>query len=158
MTTRLMIVALVALTTLPALAQQEKKKRANANPANQLLKQLSDVELSDEQVAKIKELGAKTQESIKKVSKEAGLTAQVLKKRREAVASLKDSDKKGKAKIAEINEKAGLDEAQVSAVTKSNEMRQKLKADIVGLLSDEQKEKLPKAFQRTVKRKKKQTT
>jgi hypothetical protein len=153
MKTSLLALVLAAVTVLPNLANaqeeatKKKGKKANAQSATALLlKQLEVVSLTDEQTAKIKELGKVAEAAIKKVQTESGLTAAVLKKRREAAESMKDSDKKGKARAAAVNEAAGLNEAQVAAVAKANELRLKLKTDAIKLLSDEQKAKLPEAL------------
>jgi len=78
------------------------------------------------------------------------LTPALLKKRREAQASMKDSDKKGKARIQAIDAAAGLNEKQAAAASKANAVRTKLRADAVKLLSEEQKGKLPEAFKATL--------
>jgi hypothetical protein len=160
MKSRLMLLAMVVLMVSPLVAQDEpakkgkRAKNAAAQSASaQLLKQMEAVKLTDEQVEKIKAMGKVTQEAIAKINKEAGLTPELLKKRREVTASMKDSDKKGKARGAAINAAVGLDEAQVAAIGKANELRMKLKADAIKLLSDEQKEKLPAALKPTTDKK-----
>ncbi len=155
---KLFTFVLAALTCLPALAQDDtatkekakgkgKGKAAAAQTATaQLLKQLEVVGLTEDQVAKIKELGKKTEDTIKKVQTDAEITPALLKKRREAMASMKDSDKKGKAKTAAVDEAAGLTKAQGEALAKANEMRTKFKAEVIKMLSVEQKAKLPEAL------------
>jgi len=145
---------MTAIMTVPSVAQDENtsKKRGKRgqqnNVANQMLKQLEDIELTDEQVAKIKEHGKVASAKMKEIRDEAGITAEVMKKRMEAQKSLKDSGKKGKELTAAINEAAGYNEAQVAATVKMNEVRNELKKKIIEMLSDEQKAKLSTAFKR----------
>jgi hypothetical protein len=148
---------LAALLVVPAIAddeangKQKRKRGARNNAATQFLKQLEPVGLTDDQVAKVKELGKAAWAKMKEIRDDAGITAAVTKKRAEAVKSLKDSDKKGKERQAAINKAAGLSDAQVSALAKQNEVRVKFQKEVVALLSDEQKEKLPQRIQRAVK-------
>lgn len=135
----------------------KKKKGANRTVQAQILKSLSDVGLTKEQTAKINDMGNEVDAAIKKVNQEAGIDAEVMKKRAAAVKSVKDSDKKGKARQAAINEAAGLSEKQVAGLAKAMELRQKFQRDVIGMLTAEQKEKLPKNLKRfaeTKKRKK----
>ena len=144
---------LAALMVAPVMAQDDaaKKKRRQRgqrnNVATQLLKQLEPVGLTDEQVTKIKELGKVAVAKMKEIRDKAGITAEVTKKRAAATKSLKDSDKKGKELQAAINKEAGLTEAQAAAWVNQSEYRMKFQRDVVALLSDEQKEKLPKRLQ-----------
>lgn len=148
---------LAALMVAPAIAddeaktKQRKKRAARNNAATQLIKQLEPVALTEEQIAKIKELGKAAGAKMKEIRDEAGITMEVTKKRTQAAKSMKDSDKKGKELQAAINKAAGLSEAQVAGLAKQNEVRTQLRKDVVALLSDEQKEKLPKQMQRAAK-------
>ncbi len=155
MKTNLCALALVAAIFVPTVMAQEGaagskkgkgKGKAAQSATSQLLKQLEPAALTAEQTAKIEEMGKKAIEEIKKIESEAALTPELLKKRREVTASMKDSDKKGKDKAKAIDEASGLNEAQSAAVVKANALRMKLKKDAVKLLSDEQKAKLPKEF------------
>ena len=142
-------VVLAALLAIPTNADDAKPKkkgdreRQGANPAAQLLKQLDSVGLTDQQTAKIKEMGKKFDVQMKTLRDEAGITPELMKKRMEAQKSLKDSDKKGKERAAAINEAAGMTDAQVAAMEKMMAARQKLQQEVVGLLTAEQKENLP---------------
>ena len=119
---------MAAIMAVPAFAQDDtatKKKgqRDQQNVAMQTIKQLEEVKLTDEQVAKIKELGKTVNAKMKELRDEAGITPALLKKRAEAQKSMKDSDKKGKDLQAAINEAAGFTEAQSAAIAKVNEAR-----------------------------------
>jgi hypothetical protein len=159
MHTQLSTLTLVTVLLAPAAFAQNSdaegkkgkgKGQAALSATAQLLKQMESAGLTDEQTAKIKEMGKKAEEEIKKLHAEAELTPALLKKRREAQASMKDSDKKGKARVQAIDAAAGLNEKQAAAVAKANALRTKLKTDAVKLLSDEQKSKLPEAFTATL--------
>ena len=157
--TKFAVIALAAVMVNPLFADDEatpKKKRRNAtgarqNVAAQLIKQLDAIELSDEQKTKIKELGAKATEQMKAIRTEAGLTPAVQKKRAEVVKSMQDSELKGKQRVAAVNEKAGLNEEQAKALAKVNAIRTKFQTEVIAMLSDAQKEKLPQRLQRMAK-------
>ncbi len=112
---------------------------------------LKPVGLTEDQITKIKELGKVAGAKMKEISDGAGITAELTKKRAEVAKSMKDSDKKGKELAAAINKEAGYSEAQVAALDESNKIRMKFQADVVALLTDAQKEKLPKQLQRAGK-------
>lgn len=154
------VVALLTIVVAPLAFAQEKsaagkagKKKGQAaqTPAAQLLKQLEPAGLTVEQTAKIKEMGKKADDTIKMIQTEAKLTPELLKARRDATASMKDSDKKGKARGKAIDAAAGLTEAQSAAFAKANAVRTKLKTEALKLLSDDQKAKLPAQFTATAK-------
>jgi Spy/CpxP family protein refolding chaperone len=148
-------IALAAMIATPVLAQDEaagkKKKRGNRgqlNAATQLLKTLDEVGLTDEQVAKVKEMGKEVGAKMKAMREEAGITTELQKKRMEIQRSMKDSELKGKDLVAAINKKAGFSESQAAALKAVNEVRMKFQKDVVGLLTDEQKAKLPERMKR----------
>lgn len=149
--------ALSALMVSPALADDEakakkKNKQRNRQSASaQLVKQLKSVGLTDDQVAKIKELGAKATDEMNSIRESAGITAELQKKRIAIQKKLRESDKKGKELIAAINKEAGFTEAHAAAQKKANAVRMKLHHDALALLTDEQKAKLPERLQRVLK-------
>ena len=149
--------ALAALLVAPVMAQDEakakskNKKKAGGSPAMQLIKQLESVGLTEDQTKKIKEMGKASMEALTKMKEEAGITADVMKKRAEATKAVKDSGKKGKEMAAAIAEKAGLSKEQMEVFGKMNTARQKLQREVVAMLTDEQKAKLPEKMQRLMK-------
>ncbi len=153
----LAVVALAALIVTPAFAQDDAKSKRKGkqnrrqNVATALVKQLEPVGLSDDQVAKIKQLGEKAAAEMKSIRDAAGITAELTKKRAEVQKSMKESDKKGKELIAAINEAAGFTAAHAEGLKKANAVRMKFQKDVIALLSDEQKEKLPERLQRALK-------
>ncbi|MGB7326546.1 MAG: Spy/CpxP family protein refolding chaperone [Rubripirellula sp.] len=152
-------IVMAAVLAAPAIAddaddaQSKKKKGQNRgrSAAAQIIKQLESVNLTEDQTAKIKELGKAADASMKTLREEAGLTPELMKKRMEAQKSVRESGKKGKEAAAAVNEAAGMTTEQSDAFTKMNEARTKFQKSVVALLTDEQKEDLPKAMLRTDK-------
>ena len=148
------VLALAAMISIPALAAddaKEKKKKGNrgqANASGQLLKQLKDVGLSDEQIAKVKELGKDAAAKMKKIKDDAGITLDLSKKRQEVAKAMADSEKKGAELAAAINKEAGFSEAHAKALKLVNEVRMEFHKSVVALLDDGQKEKLPVRMKR----------
>ncbi len=145
-----------AILTVPAVAddadagKKKGKKGPQQSSAAQIEKQLESVELTDEQSASIKELGKTADAEMKTIRDEGGLTPEVMKKRMEAMKTLKDSGKKGKEMAEAINEEAGLTADQVAAFEKMNAARMKFQKSVIGLLTDAQKENLPQQLQRSM--------
>ncbi|QDV57259.1 hypothetical protein [Rosistilla oblonga] len=112
-----LVMVMLAVIALPAVAEEEKAgkgkaKKGGRNVATQILKQLADVDLTDEQTEKIKAAGKVASVEMAKIRDEAGITGELMKKRAEAAKSLADSDKKGKQRNDAINEAAGLTKPQ----------------------------------------------
>ncbi|TWU42839.1 hypothetical protein [Novipirellula artificiosorum] len=142
------VLALAMCLTIPASADETTTKKrgnrgASRSAANQLIKQLESVQLTDAQVEKIKEMAKKVDTEMNQIRESAKLTPELLKKRMEAQQSMKDSDKKGSEMVAAINKAAGLTEAQAEAMKKIMAVRQKLQKEVMAILTDEQKELLP---------------
>ncbi|QDV14609.1 hypothetical protein CA51_45170 [Rosistilla oblonga] len=151
-----LVMVMLAVIALPAVAEEEKAgkgkaKKGGRNVATQILKQLADVDLTDEQTEKIKAAGKVASVEMAKIRDEAGITGELMKKRAEAAKSLADSDKKGKQRNDAINEAAGLTKPQAEAMTKMNAVRSKFTRSVVAMLTDAQKEKLPKQLQRAAR-------
>jgi hypothetical protein len=149
------VLALAAMISIPALAaddtKEKKKKKGNrgqASASGQLLKQLKDVGLSDEQIAKVKELGKDATAKMKKIKDDAGITLDLTKKRQEIAKAMADSEKKGAELAAAINKEAGFSEAHAKALKLVNDVRMEFHKSVVALLDDGQKEKLPARMKR----------
>ncbi len=150
----LSVLALAAVVCVSAVAQDDapaKKKKGKGGGGNsivaQIMKSLEAAKLTDDQEAKIKELGAAVQEQIKALSTE-GLTPELTKKRAEALKAAREAGKKGKDLAAAANE--GFSEAEKTVLTKSNEITTKFRKQVLALLTDEQKQALPEAVVRTL--------
>ncbi len=125
---------------------KKKKPGAERNPASQIMKQLKDVSLTEDQQTKLKALAKKSMGEMREIRKGAQITPELMKKRAEAAKELRASGKKGAELIAAINEKTGLTTEQAAALKKTDALRMGLKKAAIGLLSDEQKAKVPKRF------------
>ncbi|TWU55121.1 Spy/CpxP family protein refolding chaperone [Rubripirellula reticaptiva] len=151
-------IVMAAVLAAPAIADdadgaKKKKKGQNRGPSAsaQIIKQLESVNLTEAQTAKIKELGKAADASMKTIREEAGLTPELMKKRMEAQKSVRETGKKGKEAAEAVNEAAGLTAEQSAAFAKMNEARTTFQKSVVALLTDTQKEGLPKAMLRTGK-------
>lgn len=157
MVQKLFLMAVVsAMMVLPSAAEDEKKKKRQGNRGNnrvvaQFMKQLEPAKLTDEQIAKVKELGKEAMAAMTALRKEVELTPELQKKRAEVMKSMKDSELKGKERAAAINKEAGLSEKQAAALVKVNETRLAFQRKIYGMLSDEQKAALPEKMQKLMK-------
>lgn len=145
------VLSLALLLAAPMQAEEKakpkKKGQGGQNIAAQLLKSLADVELTKEQKEKIQAMGKEAMAEMSKVREEAGITPELTKKRAEAAKSV-ETEKKGKARQAAIDEAAGLTKEQSTAMAKMTELRQKFQKDAIGVLTAEQKEKLPQNLKR----------
>lgn len=159
----ILVMVMLSVIAMPLAADEKedkakgkgKNRQRGQNVASQLLKQLSDVGLSEEQTEKIKAAGQSVNTEMAKIRSEAGITPELMKKRAEATKSLADSDKKGKERAAAIDEAAGLSKPQIEAMNKLNAVRMKYVRTVVAMLTDEQKEKLPKQLARAAQPEKK---
>ncbi|MGB0597327.1 MAG: hypothetical protein ACPGLY_11615 [Rubripirellula sp.] len=156
MVQKLFLMAVVsAMMVLPSAAEDEKKKRqgnrGNNRVVAQFMKQLEPAKLTDEQIAKVKELGKEAMTAMTALRKEVELTPELQKKRAEVMKTMSDSELKGKERVAAINKEAGLSEKQAAALVKVNETRLAFQRKIYGMLSDEQKAALPEKMQKLMK-------
>ena len=150
----LLSACLFVAMVVPSIAdekQEAKKKNAGKGQRDgsaQVLAQLKDVELTDEQVAKIKELNKAANEKMAAVREKAGITPELTKKRMEIQKKARETGKTGKELAELINREAGYNEGQAKAVAEMNTIRTSFRKSVVALLSKEQQEKLPEAFSR----------
>lgn len=140
------------VTSAPAQQEKGKKKKDGPNQAVEAaFALLKDIDLTADQKEKFdalkKEYGPKLSELSQKVN---GIyTADQKKARQEAAKEAKDSGKKGKEAKAAVDaaikltdeQKKQIDEVQPKLEALQKEIREKL----TGLLTDDQKAKLPKA-------------
>jgi len=149
-----LLACLLIVTLIPCLAvgQEEdgkkRQKKGSAAGAAQILNQLREVGLTDEQVAKVKELNKAANAKTAAVREKAGITPEIIKKRTEIQKKVRESGKKGSEVADLVNREAGLNEAQVKAMKEISGIRLSLRKSVVALLTKEQKDKLPKEFSR----------
>ncbi|MEO1527959.1 MAG: hypothetical protein AAFX06_21205 [Planctomycetota bacterium] len=149
---------LLAVMVSPVVAQEtdtKKKKKGRGNPTAQLMRQFKDVEFTEEQKGKVDALAKEAVAAMKTAREEAGITAEMLKKRAAAQKEMraKETDQKPAQLMKAVNEKAGFTEKHAEGLKKANTIRQKWIKDVVGLLSEEQQSKLPEKLLQAAKRK-----
>ena len=144
--------ALTTLITMPTMAQQEGGKKkggkgAGRTPAAQVMTKLKEANLTDQQTAKIKELGKAAGMEIKKLEQE-GLTPELKRQLAAAAKEARDAGKKGNEVKQAVEASVQLTEQQKAAVAKSEAILVKFRKDVYALLSDTQKEALPAPVKR----------
>ena len=141
----LLTLALAVVIASPLMAGEGKKgKKAPAkphDPAEGILKSLEKAELTADQVAKIKELGAACAEKCKAIQEKAALTQEQKKAGREAGEKAKAEGKKGKELAAAVETAQNLTEAQKAALKEEAELHAGLRKEAMALLTADQKAK-----------------
>jgi GTP-dependent phosphoenolpyruvate carboxykinase len=138
-----------------AVAQEAPAKKDARSPetamVNQFLKQFEKAELPAETTEKIKAMFSQTAKEVMAKRKEVGLTPQMLKLRTEAGNKAREEGKKPK----EVRELAlaamNATEDQKRVLLDTEDRIAKTKIEIGKLLTDAQKEKLPKQLQNNLK-------
>jgi Spy/CpxP family protein refolding chaperone len=136
----LLSLLLAAIIAMPLLADDEPKKRPKRapkkpDPAAMILKRLEKAELTEEQIAKVKELAAKIPPG------QEGLNPEQKKALAEAMKKAK-AEGKTREEIEKIRQSVvQLTEEQKAAMKKAQEARAAVMKEIMGLLTPEQKEK-----------------
>lgn len=157
MRTILSLCLLLVFAVGAPLSAQEKAKGKKANPEmqiiNNMMKQLEKAELTDEQSTKIKEMMKKIAGEIATKRTEAGITADKLKSRLDAMKSAKEAGKKGKDLQAAAEEAMGLTEEQKKVYADTEAMLAKARIEIGKMLTPEQMAKLPEQAQASMKEK-----
>lgn len=123
-----------------------KKKKEKAAPGAFLVKQamgrLKNVDLSDEQEAKIKKIAAEWAPKMAELRKAAGLSKEQQQARREAMAKAKEAGKKGKELAAAANEAVKLTDDQKAGLEKMREASQAFNKAVMEVLTEEQRAKV----------------
>ena len=122
----LVLVALMLTIALPLAADEkkakkERKKRPSAAAA--FLKRIAKAELSEEKIAKIKEIAAKLQPKVAELTKKAGLTPDQRKARGVAQKEAKAAGLKGKEAQAAIAKATNLTDDQKKALAEAQAAR-----------------------------------
>ena len=149
----LLLVAFVATIFVTNASAQDddkkKKKGAGKQFVNSVLRPFKKAELTDEQTKKAHEMIKQHSEKIMGLQKEANniLSDEQKKARRDAAKAAKEKGLKGKKANEFIMAEMKLDEATVEKMKKAskavNEARMELQKGVYGLLTDEQKQKIP---------------
>jgi hypothetical protein len=129
-------------------ADKEKKKppRKKPDPGAWILKRFEKAELTEEQVAKVKELVAKVAEETAELRKKAAFTPDQQKARKEAMEKAKAEGKEGRELFAAVKDVVKLTPEQEEAMKEVRKAQGAMMKEIMGMLTDEQKQKLGKQF------------
>ena len=151
--TLLAVVALLVQSV--SLNAQEKgdKKDPAKNMVTQFMKQLEKAELKEEETNKIKEMFQKVAKDVAAKRTEAGITAEILKKRADAQKSAKEEGKKGKDMQEAVEKAMGMTADQTKVFRETEEMLAKVKVEIGKTMTTEQIAKLPEQAQNAFKEK-----
>lgn len=142
----LMLALVVAVPLFAADQERKKKPRKKPDPAAGMLKRLEKAELTEEQVAKVKELMAKVAGETAELRKKAALTPDQQKARKEAMEKAKTEGKEGRELYAAVRNVVKLTPDQEAAMKELRKVQGAMMKEIMGLLTNEQKEKLGKQF------------
>jgi len=132
---------LVAAIAAPVLAGQPKAKKKGPkrpDPGTMILKKLEKADLTDDQVAKIKELSAAVAE--KMAAAYGNLTPDQRKARAEAIKKAKEEGKSPKEVMEAI--KAAMTPDQKAAIEEARKAHGEMMKKVMALLTAEQKEKI----------------
>lgn len=146
----LCVVLATALTT-PAMGQKaEKAKTPKARQAaSPLVKAVQELELTDEQKAKVDAASKEYTDSMAALRKQ-GLTPQLTKKRTDAVKAARESGKKGADLATEVLAKLDISDEQKALLKQASEAQTKLQKSLAAALTSEQIGKMPKQMKSTL--------
>jgi hypothetical protein len=145
--TKLMSLTLALVVAAPLFAadkERKKKPRKKPDPATGILKRFEKAELTEEQVAKVKELAAKVAKDTAECRKKAAPTPEQQKARKEAMEKAKADGKEGREVFAAARDAVKLTPEQEEAMKEVRKAQAAMMKEILGMLSDEQKAKLGK--------------
>lgn len=139
----LLSLSLAIVIAAPLLAAEGKKERRVArkpDPAAAVLKRLEKANLTDEQVAKVKELVAQNSEKIAAAQAKVALTQDQKAARAAAMKKAKEEGKTGKEAAEAARAALALTPEQEKAMEQAKAAQKQMMDAILGLLTPEQKE------------------
>ena len=136
-------------------AAKSKKKSKTPGFVTKLITDLKPIGLTEQQSESVIALGQKINSEIQRMRKDADVSPDLVKKYNEAAKAMKDSTESSEFKTASINEKAGVTAEQGEAIGRMSKLKTNYYLKIGTLLTNEQKEKLPKQVARKLSEKKK---
>jgi hypothetical protein len=142
MRTVLSLVIAVLIAAPVCAADKEKKERKKPNPAASILKRLEKAELTDEQVAKVKDVAAKIAEKRAEIMKATAMTPEQKKARSEAMKKAKAEGKSPKEAMEAVKAAVKLTPEQQKAMDEARACAAAMMKEVMALLTDEQKAKL----------------
>lgn len=127
-----------------------KKQQAQLSIVEQFLKALEPAELSDEQKTAVKEIMGAVQKDVTAKRTEAGITADVLKKRAAARKEGTEAGKKGPELKKHVEAALGLTPDQIKVLDETEKAIAKAKQEVGKKLSADQIAKLPEQARKSV--------
>lgn len=141
----LLPLALAFVVAAPLSAADSKKNTSYANRlVKSQLKKLEKADLTAEQVAKVKELLAKFAEKAAPLHQKSSYTPEQKKAYAEAIKKAKAEGKTGKELSAALKNAVKLTSQQEAARREVQQAYSAVMKEILGMLTDEQKAKLPR--------------
>lgn len=138
----MVVIALVAAPAITAEADKKKKKKKNRSRATRVVprldRQLSALELSDEQKAKLKELRASLAPKLVAARKKGKLSKTQREARSQAQKKAKSEGKKGKAIRAAVAAAAELTDDQKAAQAEIRKLQGEYRRGVMGMLTADQ--------------------
>jgi hypothetical protein len=136
-----LLITLTLAASFPVFAADapKKPKKAPASLAEQTLKKLEVAKLTDDQVAKIKELAAAAEPKLNELRKAVGLTDAQRAAQKEAMDKAKAEGKKGKDLNDAVEAAMQLTPDQKTAQKAVREANMEFDKSVTGLLTPEQK-------------------
>lgn len=144
-------IVLAAALATPALAQKVEKAKApkGRQAASPLVKAVQELELTDEQKAKVDAASKEYTEAMAALRKQ-GLTAQLTKKRADAVKAARESGKKSADLANEVLATLDISDEQKALLKQASEVQTKLQKGLAAALTSEQIGKMPKQMKSTL--------
>jgi len=136
----LLLLTLALVVAAPLFAADKKKPDLSVS----VLKKLEKAKLTEQQVTKIKELAAKVGERSAAARQRAVYTPERMKARADALKMARAEGKKGKELSAAVKSAVSFTPTQVAAVREIQTAYSSMMKQILGMLSDEQKARLPR--------------
>jgi len=150
--TKILLPLALALLVAAPLSAADTKTSSYANRlVTSQLKKLQKADLTTEQVAKVKELVAKFAEKAAPLYKKSAYTPEQKKAYAEAIKKAKAEGKTGKELSAAYKSAVKLTAVQTAARKQVQDAYSAMMKEIVGMLTDEQKAKVPKKSSRSKK-------
>jgi hypothetical protein len=153
---RMVLCLAAALVISPVFAEdapaKKGKKGEKAKPASAfMMEKLNAIELTDDQKAKLAEVAAEFDASMKSLRDE-GLTQELSKKKAEAMKKAREEGKKGKELETEVMASLDVTEEQQALLKKAAEAQAKFQKGMATMLTEEQIATLPEATQQQLNR------
>lgn len=146
---------LVTTTFVVADEPEGKKKKKGRSPVANVLRQIkqNEIELTAEQKEKIETLGKDARPKLAEVREQHDLSPAFEKQVAAARQEARQMNKKGEEIEAHAMESVDASEKQKAGLAKISQMQSELLRSALAVLTEEQREKLPKRLSRVLKQK-----